>query len=68
RALSPSDPQAGVYDADVLATTDIWIETVTSNTPNAPYETAALYKWNAILWGTVSEQVRHSPQEIIHYF
>ncbi|CAN0422298.1 unnamed protein product, partial [Discosporangium mesarthrocarpum] len=55
-------------EAAVLATTDIWIETVTSNTPNAPNETAALYSPDAILWGTVSEQVRHTPQGILDYF
>ncbi|CAM9190379.1 unnamed protein product, partial [Discosporangium mesarthrocarpum] len=54
--------------ATVLATTARWRETVTSQTPNAPKETAALYSPDAILWGTVSEEVRGTPQEILDYF
>ncbi|CAM9372851.1 unnamed protein product [Choristocarpus tenellus] len=52
----------------VLATTDIWRDTVTSQTPNAPKATAALYAPDAVLWGTVSEEVRDTPEEILDYF
>jgi hypothetical protein len=36
--------------------------------PAAAYETASLYAKDAVLWGTVSEQLRVTPAEILDYF
>lgn len=52
----------------VAATTAIWKDTVTSGTYDAPKKTAALYAADATLWGTVSEEVRDTPQQIYAYF
>lgn len=37
-------------------------------TQDAPKKTAALYALDGVLWGTVSEEVRDTPQEIYNYF
>jgi hypothetical protein len=53
---------------EVLDTTRVWLQTVTSNKPTAAVETSALYAKDAVLWGTVSEQLRVTPGEILSYF
>lgn len=53
---------------NVQATTVRWRDTVTSGGPDAPKKTAALYAVDGVLWGTVSEEVRDTPQEIYDYF
>jgi hypothetical protein len=52
----------------LLRATDAWLTTVTSGTPNAAKETARLYSPDAVLWGTVSEEIRDTPAEIEDYF
>ena len=64
----------------MAATTLAWAETVTSGTYDAPRKAAALYAADAVLWGTevcgpdddlwgtVSESVRDTPQQIYAYF
>lgn len=37
-------------------------------TPDAPRKTANLYAMDGVLWGTVSEEVRDTPEEIYDYF
>lgn len=37
-------------------------------TPDAPRKTADLYAMDGVLWGTVSEEVRDTPEEIYDYF
>ena len=49
-------------------TTVRWKDTVTLGTPEAPRKTADLYALDAVLWGTVSEEVRDTPAEIYDYF
>lgn len=41
---------------------------MTLGTTDAPKKTAGLYASDGILWGTVSEEVRDTPQEIYDYF
>lgn len=41
---------------------------MTSGAPDAPGKTAALYAPDGVLWGTVSEEVRDTPDEIYDYF
>ena len=53
---------------DVEDTTKLWLKTVTSGRPDAWEQTSSLYAKDAVLWGTVSEQVRVTPQEIEDYF
>lgn len=64
----------------VAATTLLWTKTVTSATYDAPKKSAALYAQDAVLWGTevcgpdddlwgtVSESIRETPQQIYAYF
>lgn len=52
----------------VEATTVRWKDTVTMGTPDAPRKTADLYAMDGVLWGTVSEEVRDTPEEIYDYF
>ncbi|CAN0245837.1 unnamed protein product [Ectocarpus sp. 12 AP-2014] len=52
----------------VAATTIVWKDTVTLGTDDAPKKTAALYAPDAVLWGTVSEEVRETPEQIYDYF
>ncbi|CAN0427233.1 unnamed protein product, partial [Pylaiella littoralis] len=52
----------------VMKATENWRDTVTSNTDDAPKKTAALYAPDALFWGTVSEQVRDTPQHVYEYF
>ncbi|CAM9417448.1 unnamed protein product, partial [Ectocarpus fasciculatus] len=52
----------------VAATTIVWKDTVTLGTEDAPKRTAALYAADAVLWGTVSEEVRETPEQIYDYF
>ena len=61
-ALERTDQKA------VAATTIVWKETVTSGTYDAPKKTAALYAEDGVLWGTVSEEVRDTPEQIYAYF
>lgn len=49
-------------------TTVRWKDTVTLGTPDASRKTADLYALDAVLWGTVSEEVRDTPAEIYDYF
>lgn len=63
-----SDPADEKVKKEVLDTTRMWLETVTSNKPTAAVETSALYAKDAVLWGTVSEQLRVTPGEILSYF
>lgn len=53
---------------EVAATTQKWIDTVTSGKPNVVDEVVALYAPNALLWATVSKQKRDTPQELRDYF
>lgn len=53
---------------NVELTTVRWKDTVTLGTSDAPKKTAGLYASDGILWGTVSEEVRDTPQEIYDYF
>ena len=46
----------------------MWKETVTLGTEDAPRKTADLYAEDAVLWGTVSEEVRETPEQIYDYF
>ena len=52
----------------VAATTIVWKDTVTLGTDDAPRRTANLYAEDAVLWGTVSEEVRETPEQIYDYF
>ncbi|CAM9947506.1 unnamed protein product [Scytosiphon promiscuus] len=52
----------------VAQTTIVWKDTVTLGTEDAPKKTAALYAEDAVLWGTVSEEVRETPEQIYDYF
>ncbi|CAB1106835.1 unnamed protein product [Ectocarpus sp. CCAP 1310/34] len=60
---TPEEDRQAVAD-----TTLVWKETVTSGTYDAPKKTAALYAEDAVLWGTVSEEVRDTPEQIYAYF
>ncbi|NJK65377.1 MAG: SgcJ/EcaC family oxidoreductase [Microcoleus sp. CSU_2_2] len=53
---------------EVAATTQKWIDTVTSGKPNVVDEVVALYSPDALLWATVSKQKRDSSQELRDYF
>eukprot|EP00612_Vaucheria_litorea_P000247 CAMPEP_0171455688 /NCGR_PEP_ID=MMETSP0945-20130129/2486_1 /TAXON_ID=109269 /ORGANISM="Vaucheria litorea, Strain CCMP2940" /LENGTH=215 /DNA_ID=CAMNT_0011980985 /DNA_START=105 /DNA_END=752 /DNA_ORIENTATION=+ len=61
-------PTATEDVASVCKTTDTWLREVTSGTPDAPKKVTALYAPDAVLWGTVSQQVRDTPEEILAYF
>ncbi len=63
-----ADPAEEARKREVLATTRVWLQTVTSGKPTAAAETAALYAPDGVLWGTVSEQLRVNPKEIRDYF
>ena len=52
----------------VSETTIVWKDTVTLGTEDAPKKTSALYAEDAVLWGTVSEEVRETPEQIYDYF
>lgn len=52
----------------VEKTTTRWKDTVTLGTKDAPRKTADLYATDGVLWGTVSEEVRDTPEEIYDYF
>jgi hypothetical protein len=62
-AANPKDSKA-----EVAATTQKWIDTVTSGKPTVVDEVVAMYSPDAILWATVSEQKRDTPQELRDYF
>ncbi|CAB1102342.1 unnamed protein product [Ectocarpus sp. CCAP 1310/34] len=66
----PGIPEDAAYSDQkaVADTTLVWKETVTSGTYDAPKKTAALYAEDAVLWGTVSEEVRDTPEQIYAYF
>ncbi|CAM9529065.1 unnamed protein product [Ectocarpus sp. 12 AP-2014] len=68
---APAPPAAPTEEEDkaaVAATTVVWKDTVTSGTYDAPKKTAALYAEDGVLWGTVSEEVRDTPEQIYAYF
>eukprot|EP00752_Nemacystus_decipiens_P003524 g3250.t1 len=65
---STSSPSELEDQKAVAATTIVWKETVTSGTYDAPKKTAALYAEDGVLWGTVSEEVRDTPEQIYAYF
>lgn len=70
---SPLDALANAGDhlddiEAVKKTTDLWLHTVTSGKRTAAADTAALYAPEAMLWGTVSSEVRDTPAEIRDYF
>ena len=48
--------------------TRVWMDTVTSGAPDAPEKTTDLYADDAVLWGTVSEELRNTRGEILSYF
>lgn len=52
----------------MAATTIVWKETVTEGEKDTPRKTADLYAKDAVLWGTVSEEVRETPEQIYDYF
>jgi uncharacterized protein (TIGR02246 family) len=52
-------------DADVLAAVDAWI---TAFDARDPARIAARYAPDAVLWGTVSETIRTTPDEVLAYF
>jgi uncharacterized protein (TIGR02246 family) len=54
--------------ASVEAATTLWMATVTSGRPNAAETVMQLYAEDAMLLGTVSEQVRDQRSEIKSYF
>ena len=51
----------------VDAATREWISTVTSGSPEAPFYTTNLYAEDAVLWGTVSEDIRTGSSEVRQY-
>ena len=61
--MSSIPDRASVDEATIL-----WIETVTSGLLDAPERVTRLYARDAILWGTVSDEVRTSPIQILKYF
>jgi hypothetical protein len=72
KKLSPAEAaqeqQRLAEQRSVNAATTQWLATVTSGRPNAAPEVTKLYAPDAILVGTVSEQVRDTPLEIRDYF
>lgn len=52
----------------VLAQTQNWMDCVTSGNPRAAEMTTALYSDDAVLWGTLSEELRVTKREITDYF
>jgi uncharacterized protein (TIGR02246 family) len=65
--IAKEQQQQAERDAVESATTR-WLATVTSGRPNAAEEVMKLYADDAILLGTVSEQVRDTRAEIKTYF
>ena len=51
-----------------MKATENWRDTLTSGADDAPEKVAALYAPDALFWGTVSEQVRTTPQHVREYF
>jgi hypothetical protein len=45
-----------------------WMSVVSSGLPNAPQMTAELYTEDAVIWGTVSKDLRKGRKEILQYF
>ena len=69
RTLSDVKESYSVPDrTSVDDATIIWIETVTSGLIDAPQRVTRLYSRDAILWGTVSDQVRTTSDQILNYF
>ncbi|EKU21634.1 putative protein conserved in bacteria with a cystatin-like fold containing protein [Nannochloropsis gaditana CCMP526] len=68
RETIPSRPSHKQVVAEVAATTEKWLETVTGQKPTSPAETAALYAKDGVLWATVSTELRVNPKEIRDYF
>ena len=65
QAVAPNPEES---KKEVAATTQTWIDTVTSGKPTVVDDVVALYSQDAILWATVSEQKRDSAQELRDYF
>ncbi|MEB3294192.1 MAG: DUF4440 domain-containing protein, partial [Synechococcales bacterium] len=72
KKLSPAEEekekQRLAEQRSVNAATTEWLATVTSGRANAAEAVVKLYAPDALLLGTVSEQVRDTPQEIRDYF
>ncbi|CAM9215285.1 unnamed protein product [Ectocarpus sp. 8 AP-2014] len=66
--VTPKKVEISPDQKAVAATTIVWKDTVTLGTDDAPKKTAALYAPDAVLWGTVSEEVRETPEQIYDYF
>ncbi|CAN0262222.1 unnamed protein product [Scytosiphon promiscuus] len=66
--ISPAMKKPKTDQKDVAATTVVWKDTVTSGAKDTPRKTADLYAKDATLWGTVSEEVRDTPEQIYAYF
>lgn len=60
-----AEEKADAASAQVAAATAEWIATFNTRDP---VRISALYAPDAILWGTVSQTIRTSPQEILEYF
>lgn len=69
-AITPLSSFAQMEEAEkeVAATTDTWLDTVTSGSEGVVDDVVALYAEDGLLWGTVSQQVRDTPAEIRDYF
>ncbi|GAB5036251.1 protein conserved in bacteria with a cystatin-like fold containing protein [Nannochloropsis oceanica] len=68
RETLPHHPSDKAAIAEVAATTEKWLKTVTGQKPTSPAETAALYANDGVLWATVSTELRVNPKEIRDYF
>jgi uncharacterized protein (TIGR02246 family) len=62
---APANAEESVDEAKVAAATRLWIDTF--NTRDAARITA-LYAPDAVLWGTVSQTIRTTHDEILEYF
>ena len=74
-------PLGGRADQEAVALASVeWMKTVTAGAYDAPRKTAALYAADGVLWGTevcapddqqwgtVSEEVRDTPEQIYAYY
>lgn len=63
--VTESAGRASDGDRDVLAAIDAWIAAFDARDPA---RVAALYAPDAVLWGTVSQTIRTTPDEVLAYF
>ena len=63
--LSPSVGTRSVLCADLEA---VWNEAVDNGLVDTPEETASMKDEDAVFWGSVSEDVRNTPEQIYAYF